>query len=206
MRIAGIFALLSCSGQWKLKQLVSFYMILKSFAEASCRTNEGSWGKPLHFSDSMFLCSLVTSNRINRYTLKSEIQILVWFLQVVVNLTTKNNNALLKCRSSCHRKLPAMTTAILPRYSVVCIFMPDLPMTFLKPKHLAKLLPSSQAMLSLPDPSHWIPNIFSMQLPCSKFQASGFILLVQLACPRLVESKLTASWVEVNQPRVWKET
>lgn len=200
MTVAGIFALLSCPGQCKLKQLLSFYVIFKGFTEASCRTSEGYWGKPLSFSDSMFLCSLVTSNPINRYTLKSEIQIWVQFLQVVVNLTTENNNALLKCRSSCHRKLLAITTAILPCYSIVCVFMPDLPMTFLKPKHLAKLLPSSEAMLSRSvtlDSKH-ATTLF--QIPGISF------FLSSSPVSRLVASKLTASWVEVNQPRGWKET
>lgn len=104
------------------------------------------------------------------------------------------------------RKLSAITTTILPCYNIVCIFMPDLPMTFLKPEHLANLLPSSQAVLSHPAPSHWIPNVFSMQLLCSKFQTSSFILLLQLTCYRLAESKLTTRWVEVYQPRIWKET
>lgn len=82
----------------------------------------------------------------------------------------------------CHRKLSAITAAILPRYNIVRGFMPDLPVTFLKPEQLANPLPSSQAMLSHPAPSHWIPIVFSTrlsQIPDVWFRSSAPALLLQ---------------------------
>lgn len=46
-----IFALMSCPGEWKLKQLLSFHVIFRGIIEVSCRTSEGCSGKQFSFSN-----------------------------------------------------------------------------------------------------------------------------------------------------------
>lgn len=88
-----IFALMSCPGEWKLKQLLSFHVILRGIIQVSCQTSKGCSRKRLSFSSSVFY-SLVTSNPINKNT---EIQTSVWFLWITANLTMAHNSALFKC-------------------------------------------------------------------------------------------------------------
>lgn len=184
-----IFALMSCPGEWKLKQLLSFSCDLQRYYTGILQDQRRLLRETAQFFKQ---CVLQPGDFQSHKEIHTEIwnPASVWFLQIIANLITEGNSALLK--SVCHGKPSAITTGVLPCHNIMCIFMPDLPMALLKLEQFANLLPVSQAVLSHPAPSCWVPNVFSLQLPCSKFLNSALILLLQLTCYRVVESKLTA--------------
>lgn len=154
------------------------------------------------FSGSMLSYGLVVSSPINKYVLKSEEQITVWFLQVTVNLTAENP-ALLKGSQECicHRTFYYSRNTC--SASLQCCVYSCLSVTFLKSEHLASILPSSQVMLS-----HQLHFGFQMFPACDcpvPHSRLSFTFLQRYTCSRLLESYLTARWVEVYQLRIWKE-
>lgn len=185
-----IFALMSCPGEWKLKQLLSFSCDLQRYYTGILQDQWRLLRETAHFFKQ---CVLQPGDFQSHKEIHTEIwnPASVWFLQIIANLITEGNSALLKkCLSWKTFSYNYWCSALSQYY--VCIFMPDLPMALLKLEQFANLLPVSQAVLSHPAPSCWVPNVFSLQLPCSKFLNSALILLLQLTCYRVVESKLTA--------------